>query len=598
MKALVQGIGFFFLLLGLGAKGICQDQRVADSLLERYTRNTEAPDSLRLKWLHDIAFNHSDPDSSLYYAQLLSEKTDDPFFLYLSYMVEGSAHRMLGNLEESLQAFFNSLEIAPQTNNKVKKGLSYAAIGDVYSISGAHENSIRYYNKAIDIFRENGDSPSLSVVLFNLGDEYLKQDSLSQAAESFAAAGEQFESQGYTPGLAYVHGSMGVIYARQERDSEAVEELDRAVAMLEEQEDYYAISEYLPYLSDLYLKQGDMEQALAYAERSLELSTELGLKEQISLANQKLSELHEQLGDPDASLRHYKAFVAFRDSVNNLEAMQEMADMRTDFEVSQKQGEVDLLNQQRRTQRIVVIATIIALVLIGIIAVGLYRRNRFVRETNRIIAQEKDRSDSLLLNILPEETAEELKEKGKVAAKKFESVSVLFTDFKGFTSFAENMSPEALVETVDFYFSQFDKIIEKHGLEKIKTIGDAYMCVGGLPFPLEDHARKAVEAALEIADFVRESARSLPEDKPRFDIRIGINTGPVVAGVVGTKKFAYDIWGDAVNIAARMESHSEPGRINISEDTYQLIKEDFDCEYRGAIEAKNRGRLKMYFVKA
>jgi len=200
------------------------------------------------------------------------------------------------------------------------------------------------------------------------------------------------------------------------------------------------------------------------------------------------------------------------------------------------------------------------------------------------------------LNILPEETAEELKQNGKVQAKKFDSVTVLFTDFEGFTNFAENLSPEKLVESVDFYFSKFDEIMEKYDLEKIKTVGDSYMCAGGLPFPTEDHAQKMVQAGFEIAAFVKEAKKTNDKDQTRFDIRIGINTGPVVAGVVGTKKFSYDIWGDTVNIASRMESNSEPGKINISENTYELIKDTFDCEYRGKIKAKNRGMMKMYFV--
>ena len=245
-----------------------------------------------------------------------------------------------------------------------------------------------------------------------------------------------------------------------------------------------------------------------------------------------------------------------------------------------------------------VIATAIALLLIGLLALGLFRRNKFIQRTKKIIEEEKDRSDNLLLNILPEETAKELKDSGKVLAKKFESVTVLFTDFKGFTQYSENLSPEALVETIGFYFSKFDEITEKYGLEKIKTIGDAYMCAGGLPFPTEDHAQNMVKAAFEIAAFVDETKNNENASGKIFDIRIGINTGPVVAGVVGTKKFAYDIWGDTVNIASRMESMSEPGKINISENTYALIKEDFDCEYRGEIEAKNRGKLKMYFVNS
>jgi len=274
-----------------------------------------------------------------------------------------------------------------------------------------------------------------------------------------------------------------------------------------------------------------------------------------------------------------------------------MANLRTDHEVSQKQTEVDLAEQREKNQRNMTIGTAIALLLIGIMAIGLYRRNNFIRKTKQIIEEEKERSDKLLLNILPEETAQELKEKGRVKAKKYEAVTVLFTDFKGFTTYSENLSPEALVETVDFYFSKFDTIIEKHSLEKIKTIGDAYMCAGGLHDNEKDHASRMVLAAMEIASFVEETKNDIKASDLTFDIRIGINTDPVVAGVVGTHKFAYDIWGDAVNVASRIESNSEAGKINISENTYELIKDSYDCAFRGEIEVKNRGSLKMYFVE-
>ena len=179
-------------------------------------------------------------------------------------------------------------------------------------------------------------------------------------------------------------------------------------------------------------------------------------------------------------IHYYKAHIVYRDSVNNIANVQKAADLRTNFELSQKQIEIDLADQRRKNQRNISIATAIALFLILLMAIGLYRRNTFIRKTKQIIEEEKERSDALLLNILPEETALELKEKGKVKAKKYDSVTVLFTDFKGFTSYSEKLSPEALVETIDFYFSKFDAIIEKYGLEKIKTIGDAYMCAGGL----------------------------------------------------------------------------------------------------------------------
>ena len=253
---------------------------------------------------------------------------------------------------------------------------------------------------------------------------------------------------------------------------------------------------------------------------------------------------------------------------------------------------------QQKRQKSALYTLILTSAIVLLLAIGLYRRYVFIRKTNVVINEEKNRAEDLLLNILPYETAKELQLNGKVKAKRSESVTVMFTDFKSFTKFSESLTPEALVKSVDFFFSRFDQIVDKYGLEKIKTIGDAYMCAGGLPFPLEDHAIKVINAAFEILDVMEEAKKVKDDDISHFDIRIGINTGPVVAGVVGIKKFAYDIWGDTVNIASRMESASTSGRINISENTYKLIKDHFVCKYRGEIEVKNRGIMKMYFVNA
>lgn len=223
---------------------------------------------------------------------------------------------------------------------------------------------------------------------------------------------------------------------------------------------------------------------------------------------------------------------------------------------------------------------------------------RKVEERTAELAQEKKKSDDLLFNILPLETAEELKRVGKTTPQKFESVTVLFTDFVGFTSTSSSMSPEEIVSTVDTYFSAFDAIVNKYKVEKIKTIGDAYMCVGGLPIPNSTHATDTVLAALEILEWVNmynEERRAA--NKPEFMIRIGLHSGPVVAGVVGSKKFAYDIWGDTVNTASRMETGSEGGKINISGDTYKLVSHKINCTYRGKMPAKNKGDIDMYFVE-
>jgi guanylate cyclase len=208
--------------------------------------------------------------------------------------------------------------------------------------------------------------------------------------------------------------------------------------------------------------------------------------------------------------------------------------------------------------------------------------------------KEKKRSDSLLLDILPAEVAEELKAKGFSDARQFDQVSVLFADIKGFTTIAEKMSAHELVKELNECFSAFDNIIKRHNIEKIKTVGDAYLAASGMPLANPNHARDMVNAAREIQMFITNRRKINPAS---FEVRVGIHSGHVVAGIVGVKKFAYDIWGDTVNTAARMEQNSEAGQINISQSTYELVKDIFNCEYRGEIEAKNKGKLKMYFVK-
>ncbi|RYD98366.1 MAG: hypothetical protein EOP54_07840 [Sphingobacteriales bacterium] len=215
------------------------------------------------------------------------------------------------------------------------------------------------------------------------------------------------------------------------------------------------------------------------------------------------------------------------------------------------------------------------------------------RKDNKRIALEKGKSDELLLNILPYEVAEELKEKGTTSAQLHDKVSVLFTDFVNFTANAEKIGVQELLEELNECFTAFDQIMERYGLEKIKTIGDAYLAVSGLPASNPRHAQNAVLAAKDILTFI--TARRAHKSNA-LDIRIGINSGPVVAGIVGVKKFAYDIWGDAVNTAARMEQNSKPGRINISATTYELVNNEFDCEARGSIETKGKGAIAMYFV--
>ena len=229
------------------------------------------------------------------------------------------------------------------------------------------------------------------------------------------------------------------------------------------------------------------------------------------------------------------------------------------------------------------------------------RAHQALESANAELAEEKLKVEELLLNILPEEVAQELKIKGHADAHEFEQVSILFSDFKGFTQASEHMTPQQLVEELNICFKEFDEIITSRGIEKIKTIGDAYMAAGGLKGDASAAAARTLEAALEMQIFIH-ARKAVREEQglPAFEMRVGIHTGPVVAGIVGVKKFQYDIWGDTVNTASRMESSGEVGQVNISEATYELVKEQagslFTFTPRGKVQAKGKGEMEMYFV--
>jgi PAS domain S-box-containing protein len=220
-----------------------------------------------------------------------------------------------------------------------------------------------------------------------------------------------------------------------------------------------------------------------------------------------------------------------------------------------------------------------------------------IKEAEARIEEERDKADRLLLNILPEETAEELKSKGEATPRFYRSVSVLFADIQDFTKLAENLTPKELVEELQSYFSRFDDVVNRNFVEKIKTMGDAFLCVGGIPMRNKSHPFDAVLVGLNLQRIIRELGHEREEQgKHAWNLRVGIHSGPVVAGVVGKQKMTYDIWGDTVNIAKRIESACVPGMVNVSSITYEIIKDYFECEHRGKILAKHKGHIDMYFV--
>ena len=370
-----------------------------------------------------------------------------------------------------------------------------------------------------------------------------------------------------------------------EEDEENLAIANKQLEMIEAQEKAKAYNESLTDKVEM-LDNEKME-----LEQQLATLNEEQMKTELMLAMQK------NAVDSLEMVRMKEAFLLEKNSMELREQANQL--ILKENQLQLRENELQLQSSQRNL--FLAIAGILT-----IIAIGLFLRftetrkySKTLQSKNDALQVEQQKSEELLLNILPAVVAEELKNTGVAKAQRYENATVMFTDFKNFSQTAKVLSPEKLVKALDEYFKAFDKIIAKYNIEKIKTIGDAYLCVGGLPDKENNKPEDVVRAALDIQKLLAElKSQRIDSDEPYFEARIGIHSGPLVAGVVGSMKFAYDIWGDTVNIASRMESNGEPWRVNISSTTYDLVKGHFPLEYRGIIPIKNRGEVAMYFVKA
>ncbi len=392
MRSKVYFLFICFLCFNL-LQGFGQDQRVADSLVLIYQEGKlEGEEKMDL--LIDLSFNEMrDRELSLKYAEeiiRLSELENNSKYLYSGHLQKGNYYTNIGELDLALETYFKAVNIAIESKNLNREGIVYSAIADVYATMENFSNAERFYNKSIQIFRTTDDSKSLAIALLNLGDTYFSMGKYEDAFRYSEEAGPIFKRLNHLTGWAYYLGNVGMIYAKQGKDSLAKSQIYEAIAILEELEDYYPISVYLTIMSDIYLKQGDFDAALSYTNRSLDLATAYGLKEQIGDAYLQLSELYEQADNSKVAIEYYKNHILYRDSLKNIESVEQMADMRTDFEVAQKQIEVDLLTHKRDNQRGINILAGFTSLLFILFAIGLYRRNRFIKKTNVKIETQRD----------------------------------------------------------------------------------------------------------------------------------------------------------------------------------------------------------------
>ncbi len=480
----------------------------------------------------------------------------------------GEVYLSMSEYDKALENFSRAQNISLTTKTRIVTLWALTGIGRTYQFKKELSKAIESYQNALTVSKEINEKIQETDILNKLAGAHLEANDLTKSLFFASSSQKIAEEYKITAQLPQTYTTLGAIYTKLKKYSEAVSYLQKAIALCE--------------------KSGALDD-----EKN---------------AWDALSKAYEAMNQPAKSLDAYKHFIAIRDSVYNISKANELTriDLQSKFsrekivDSTKQAGEYKLKMQK---QKAYTFSGYIGFALVLLLSFFIYRNYSQQKKANTLISKaheevklEKQVSENLLLNILPEAVAQELKLKGGVDAKLFDNVTVLFTDFVNFTFAGEHFSPKELVAELHTCFKAFDEIIGRHDVEKIKTIGDAYMAVSGLPRSNECHACEVVRAAIEIRDFMT-ARKQLLGDKT-FDIRIGINSGTVVAGIVGVKKFAYDIWGDTVNIAARMEQYGEAGRINISQTTYELVNSEFTCIDRGELDAKHKGKMRMYFVEA
>ncbi len=374
-----------------------QEQKVADSLVRIYEQDT-AKGTARLGLLLNLSFNEiGSYKQAIKYAEeliSLSQQAGNDKYLSAGYSLKGTKERLLGNLDEALAAFFKSAEISKRSHNLTGEGNAYGELGNTYSAAKNHATAMHYYNKAIATLRQSNDSISLASALSNTGDEFVEIKRYDSALPYFNESKIIFDKVNYLSGKVYSLGNIGTVYANIGKNALAEKNINEAIHILEQAQDYYPICDYLLSMTDVYAKKGDRQTALNYAIRSLTLAERYGLKKQIADANLRLSEIYESSGNTIQSFKHYKNYIAYRDSINDIKSVQKMYDLRSDFEESQHQVQLKLLNQQKRNQRNLVTSLIVILGLTVIILGILIKNNRTKQKAYTILDIQKQETDT------------------------------------------------------------------------------------------------------------------------------------------------------------------------------------------------------------
>ena len=553
-------------------------------------------------------------DAILYFKKAIDFRKEVPELdQVVLYTNIGIAYNNIGDLQNALQNFKNAEKELRRSDSNATNAYLEHLTAKVYLNSGDLYNALRYNELAIFNAEKDKDARLLEQTYetaaqihealydHQLALEFFKKHLILKDSFLVEDRVRQLQLLQQQLLLERSEKEIRLLLSRQELQEKELEEKQNEILLLQKDQE----------ANDANLRTKELETQKAQQELLL-LQSEQTAKE-VNIRNR---ELQAQQAQQKLLLTQQKLLAEKKDqeilAIKQQEELTRMDAQRIQVEKEKSEQQVELLQQNEAISQLEIerqqtfqqfaygLGALLGLLLIMMLSGFVYYRKASLRlaSKNKEIELEQEKSEKLLLNILPRETAQELKMTGSATPKLYKKVTVLFTDFSEFTKISESMSPEELISELNECFKGFDRIIAKYNLEKIKTMGDGYLCAGGLPITNETNPMDAIYAAVEMQNFMQQRiSEKQKSNLPYWNMRVGIHTGGVIAGVVGTQKFAYDIWGDTVNTASRMESGCDNGKINISEKTYQLVKDKFDCSYRGEIEIKHGNKLGMYFVE-
>lgn len=500
---------------------------------------------------------------------------------------KGTIYESMGLYDKAVNEYQTALALYEQLNLQEEIAVTANNLGSSNSEMGRFDAALGYFQQALEVHKAMGYEKESATELNNIGDLYQKEGLTEDALSFYEQAMTIATTLEDKSIIADINLNLGHLYEVNNEFQKAIDYYEDSLKTFKEIQNMEGEVGALNNIGGIYARQNDAQTALKYHLEAYDASSAAGFREGLKISLKQLASDYQALDNyPEAS--HYLTlYTELLDVMQEEKTAEAFANSEVLFDTEKKAKE--LLKQKAEIQERIEERNRLLLIM-GIIGVSMI----LITVLLFWVVKERKKSEKLLLNILPRKVANDLKKSGKTLPEKFESCTVYFSDIVSFTTTSEHLDPVFLISELNDIFTNFDAVMEKYGCERIKTIGDAYMAVCGVPVPVEDHAERMVHAAQEILIWLNNRNNN---SELKWRIRIGINTGQIVGGVVGVKKYIYDVFGDTINTASRMESNSEPMRINISKNTYDIVEGKFETTARTPIEVKGKGLQEMYFIE-